>query len=540
MKKKDWYILSVSLAIVMIVGLIAHLTVVRIDLTDDHRYSLHQSTKQLLRSIKEPIEVTIYLSGEVNASFRRLATATGEMADELGVYAPVRSHFYDEEEDQLPHELKPIVVHEKQRDGKTAQTPVYPFAKISYKGRYTIVSLLNNNRQLSGEENLNVSIENLEYAFAEAIVSLRQKESPKIAFLEGHHETPEPYTVDITSQLSRYFQVDRGTLAGDPYVLDGYKVVIVADPQLPFSEQDKFILDQYIMRGGRVLWLVNGVQVSDNVLAEHGFTPVIPLDLHLTDMFFRYGFRINPALVQDVQCLPIPVNVSTDDQPNFQPMPWYYAPLLLTSQESAITRNITQVSCSFASPIDAVGNDDAIRKHVLLATSTASRLIATPTEVDLGDMNPDLNSFKYQYIPVAVALEGAFPSVFAHRMVPEGINSQEPPIERSRRTKQIVVAAGSVIRNEIAEGEALPAGYDRYSGMQFGNRDFLVNAVLYLADDAGLIELRQKTIELRLLNERRAYSKRTQIQLISTCTPVLMLALLGGILLFIRKRKYTK
>ena len=289
------------------------------------------------------------------------------------------------------------------------------------------------------------------------------------------------------------------------------------------------------------MWVINGVQFSNEVLAANGFTPVLPLDLNIADMLFRYGVRVNPALVQDVQCLPIPVDVSEDkNAPNFQPMPWHYAPLLLTSQQSPITRNVTQVSCSFASPVDAVGEEDGIRKEVLLATSTSSRIIPTPAEVDLGDMNPDIAQFKYQYVPIAVAMQGEFGSIFAHRIKPDSIHTQLPLRTSSVETKQIVVASGSIIRNEVDKGEALPVGYDRYSGMQFGNRDFLTNAVLYLADDAGLIGLRQKQVDLHLLNNKRAYKHRTEIQLVSTTVPLAILLIISLAVYWTRRRKYTR
>ena len=258
-------------------------------------------------------------------------------------------------------------------------------------------------------------------------------------------------------------------------------------------------------------------------------------------MLFRYGVRVEPALVQDVQCLPIPVDVSTDKEvPNFQPVPWHYAPLLLTSQQSPVTRNVTQVSCSFASPLEPVGGEDGIRKEVLLATSTSSRIIPTPAEVDLGDLNPDISTFKYQYLPVAVALQGKFGSIFAHRMKPDSIQTDLPIRSASVETKQIVVSSGSIIRNEVEKGEVLPVGYDRYSGMQFGNRDFLVNAVLYLSDDEGLIGLRQKQVDLHLLNTKRAYEKRTSIQLASTMIPLAVLAVIALGVWVVRKRKYTR
>ena len=545
--KRYWWIIAI--VGVVLLNVAAHFCVLRLDLTDDQRYSLSAATKELLNELDAPVEVTVYLAGDLNPSFQRLKNATAEMVEEMGKLRPSKSPLKGDfanpsSEDLSALGLTPIVIHERAHNGTTVQQTVYPYALVRYKGRMAVVSLLQNNRGMSGEENLNASIENLEYAFAEAIHQVQQTEVPRVAFLEGHGELPEQNVYDISLALSKYFQVDRGALGSDPSVLDGYQAVVVADPQTPFSEADKYILDHYIQQGGNVLWVLNGVRFSEDVLAQSGFTPVLALDLNLTDMLFRYGVRVNPALLQDVQCLPVPVNVSSDpQQPNLQPVPWYYAPLLLTSQASPITRNIGQVSSTFASPVDIVGGEDGIRKEVLLATSTATRLIPTPAEVDLGDLNPDMSTFRYQYVPVAVALEGRFPSVFAHRMVPEGIELAAAGGAiggNSKVSRQVVVASGSVIRNEIQQGKALPAGYDRYSGMQFANRDFLVNAVLYLTDEQGLIPLRQKTIALRLLNDRRAHEQRTQMQLFSTITPVALLAFIGLIVFLIRKYKYTR
>ena len=545
--KRYWWVIAI--VGVVLLNVAAHFCVLRLDLTDDQRYSLSTATKELLNELDAPVEVTVYLAGDLNPSFQRLKNATAEMVEEMGKLrpskSPLKGDFADpSSEDLSALGLTPIVIHERAHNGTTVQQTVYPYALVRYKGRMAVVCLLQSNRGMSGEENLNASIENLEYAFAEAIHQVQQTEVPRVAFLEGHGELPEQNVYDISLALSKYFQVDRGVLGSDPSVLDGYQAVVVADPQTPFSEADKYILDHYIQQGGNVLWVLNGVRFSEDVLAQSGFTPVLALDLNLTDMLFRYGVRVNPALLQDVQCLPVPVNVSSDpQQPNLQPVPWYYAPLLLTSQASPITRNIGQVSSMFASPVDVVGGEDGIRKEVLLATSTATRLIPTPAEVDLGDLNPDMSTFRYQYVPVAVALEGRFPSVFAHRMVPEGIELAAAGGAiggNSEVSRQVVVASGSVIRNEIQQGKALPAGYDRYSGMQFANRDFLVNAVLYLTDEQGLIPLRQKTIALRLLNDRRAHEQRTQMQLFSTITPVALLAFIGLIVFLIRRYKYTR
>lgn len=523
---------------------------VRWDMTDDKHYSLSEASKTLLRSTDAPIEVTLLLDGDLNAGFRRLRKAAEETIEEFDVYADivkVKDERLKVKGDSLG--LSPIIIHEREQNGKTAQTTVFPYALMRYKGKRAVVTLLKNTRGLSGEENLNASIEQLEFAFMEALHLLTQQETPRVAILEGHGEPDEAHTYDLMTALSKYFQVDRGSIGMrgledegiSEHILDGYQAILILAPQTAFSDQERFIIDQYIMRGGAVLWALNGVQLSEEVLQKDGFTPIIPLDLGLTDLLFRYGVRVNPALVQDVQCLPIPVNVSSDaEHPNFQPMPWTYAPLLLTSQGSPITKNMGQVMSTFVSPIDAVGGEDGIEKRILLATSTASRITATPGEVNLSDMNPDMSEFKYQYVPVAVSLEGAFSSAYAHRMVPEGVMTDEPVRKTGVPTRQVVIASGSIVINELQKNQPLPMGYDRYSGMQFSNRDLIVNAVLWLTDAEGLIALREKDVALRLINDRRAHEERMKIQLISTICPVAILALIGGTVFVVRKRKYAK
>ena len=526
-------------------------------MTDDKHYSLSEASKALLRQTDAPIEVTVLLGGDLNAGFRRLQKATEETLEEMAVYGDVRVNdemtalLNDKRMDSLA--LSPIIIHEREQNGKTAQTKVYPYALMRYKGKKAVVTLLKNTRGLSGEENLNASIEQLEFAFSEALHLLLQTATPRIAILEGHNEPDEAHTYDLMTALSKYFQVDRGSIVPsqpafrdepeeiDVHLLDGYQAIIIAAPQTAFNDAERFVIDQYIMRGGTVLWAIDGVRFSEQVLQAEGFTPIIPLDLGLTEMLFRYGVRITPALVQDIQCLPIPVNVSPNpEQPNLQPMPWTFAPLLLTSQGSPITRNMGQVMSTFVSPVEAVGGDDGIEKRVLLATSTASRVTATPGKVDLNDMQPDMQEFKYQYVPVAVSLEGVFPSAYAHRMVPDGIATNEPIRKESTPTRQVVIASGSVLLNETQKGQILPMGYDRYSGMQFSNRDMIVNALLWLTDEEGLIGLREKNVVLRLLNDKRAHEERLRVQLISTICPIAILALIGGIVFIARKRKFER
>lgn len=549
--------LFIVLVCVVAAVVLSHVWVVRWDMTDDKHYSLSEASKALLRQTDAPIEVTVLLGGDLNAGFRRLQKATEETLEEMAVYGDVRVNdemtalLNDKRMDSLA--LSPIIIHEREQNGKTAQMKVYPYALMRYKGKKAVVTLLKNTRGLSGEENLNASIEQLEFAFSEALHLLLQTATPRIAILEGHNEPDEAHTYDLMTALSKYFQVDRGSIVPtqpafrdepeeiDVHLLDGYQAIIIAAPQTAFNDAERFVIDQYIMRGGTVLWAIDGVRFSEQVLQTEGFTPIIPLDLGLTEMLFRYGIRITPALVQDIQCLPIPVNVSPNpEQPNLQPMPWTFAPLLLTSQGSPITRNMGQVMSTFVSPVEAVGGDDGIEKRVLLATSTASRVTTTPGKVDLNDMQPNMQEFKYQYVPVAVSLEGVFPSAYAHRMVPDGIATNEPIRKESTPTRQVVIASGSVLLNETQKGQILPMGYDRYSGMQFSNRDMIVNALLWLTDEEGLIGLREKNVVLRLLNDKRAHEERLRVQLISTICPIAILALIGGIVFIARKRKFER
>lgn len=535
---KSWKSILILVALV-VVNLLAWKVVYRWDMTNDKRYSISSATKGLLQSLESPLEITLFLDGELNAGFTRLKKATKEIVEELNVYATIKVN--ENPSENYKQQLEPIVIHERTHKGKTAQTTVYPYALVKYNERVQLVSLLKNQRGLSGEENLNNSIENLEYAFTEAIRSLTQTEIEKIAFLEGHGELDELYVYDLTQSLAQYYQVDRGVLGTEVGVLDDYKAVIIADPQQPFSETDKYILDQYVMQGGRILWVVNGVRFSEDFLSSQGTTPIIALDLNINDLLFRYGARINHTLVQDLQCLPVPVDVSNDaSQPNWQPMPWTYAPLLLTSQASPVTMNLSQVSATMASAVDLVGEENGLHKEILLATSTASKMTAAPARVDLSLGVDDEQSFKYAFIPVAVSIEGSFQSLYAYQLPPEGIEQNASVKKQSKATKQIIVASGSIIRNEVQQGQPMPLGYDRYTNMQFGNRDFMINAVLYLTDDQGWMQLRKKDFSLRLINDQRAQQTHIMAQIISIVIPLALLALVGGVVAIIRRKQNIK
>lgn len=555
MKRQKLPYFPFGLAIIVILNLLASVFFFRIDLTDDKRNSISAPTKQLMRNLSQPLSITIYLDGDLNAGFVRLQKAVAELLDELDMYAGQRIDYQfinpseadDAQQRQQQYEtliakgMSPTVIYEKNNDGKSVQRIVFPWAEIHYGNKTRNLCLLKNIRGNSGDDNLNISIESLEFEMTDAIRMLTQTKVQKIAFIEGHNELPEANTYDISLAWSRYFQIDRGVLGDDASVLDNYKAIVIAAPQNALSESDKYIIDQYIMYGGRVLWLLDGVKFDMEALSQSGISPAMPLDLNLTDMLFRYGIRINPVLLQDEQCLPVPVNVAPEGQPaNFQPMPWYFAPLLLTSPAHPVSRNIAPISSTFTSGIDFVGNNQQLNGTVLLATSNATHVVQTPATINIAEFAPADGYFNTGYIPVAGAIEGCFESAFTHRMTPQNIANAKPKRTESMPTRQIVIASGSIIRNDMENGEALPVGYDRYTQNQFGNRDFLVNALLYLTDDEGWINLRNKEFTLRMLNQNISRHKRTLVQWANTGIPIVCLVIFGIAFSLYRKRHYTR
>ena len=531
----------------------------RIDLTSDKRYSIADQTKNLMAKIDSPLEVVVYLDGDLNPGFQRLKKSTVELLDELSVYSgksiivkyenPSLADSQAEREKKYAElqarGLLPTAVYERDKEGKSIQKIIFPWIEISYNGKKVPVCLLKNILGNSGEENLNISIENLEFEVTDGIRRIVNTEVSKIAFLEGNGELSEAETYDISKSLSRYFQIDRGVLENNAAVLNDYKVIIIAKPTVPFNESEKFIIDQYIMNGGRVLWLLDGVRIAKDNLSTIGLSPAMELDVNLSDQLFRYGVRINPVLLQDVQCTSVPVNIAPPNaQPQFEPTPWYFAPLLLTSPEHPVTRNITQVRSEFCSGIDLVGENKQVKFQLLLATSDNTHIVGTPTTIDLSQKIKanDKAYFNAGYVPVAVSMEGHFESDFANRMIPKGLTNTMPILKQSLNTRQIVVADGDIIRNEVVQKDSttIPLGYDRYMNQQFGNKEFIQNAVLYLADNDGWMQLRSRTLKLRLLNKKLTNEDRVEWQLVNVLTPLALLLIFGVAYQVIRKKKYTK
>ncbi|MBN1462223.1 MAG: gliding motility-associated ABC transporter substrate-binding protein GldG [Paludibacteraceae bacterium] len=557
---------SIRTFLIVIIGIVLLNTIsaflfFRLDLTSEKRYSISDNTKKMLSGLNNKTHIKIYLDGDLNPGFLRLKKSTAELLDEFKVYASTdfSYEFINPSEANSAEArnknyitmerrgMRAFTIYEKDDEGKAIQKVVFPWAEITYGKDTAFVNLLKNNPRLSGTENLNHSIENLEFELTDAIRIKAIKTTRKIAFLEGHNELPPEMVYDASVSLSKYFQVDRGALNNNPSILKEYQAIIIAKPETAFSEQEKFIIDQYIMNGGKVLWLLDGVRLAMDSLSTVGISPVIPLNINLDDQLFKYGVRIAPVLLQDMQCTQVPINVARpDEEAKFEPMPWYYSPLLLASPNHTISRNITEVKADFASALDlTVSQNSKVKKTILLVTSNATHVEMTPSRIDLNNMY-DIDSktyFNAGYIPIAAALEGVFPSVFTNRLVPEGIISNGEIKKESKPTRMIVVADGDIIRNDLqGDGEnlqLLPMGFDRYAQREYGNRSFILNSILYLTDDEGWLQLRSREFKIRTLNKKVVVSEKKKWQLINVALPLILLLLFALIYTTMRRKVYT-
>jgi ABC-2 type transport system permease protein len=562
MKKNNVRIFVIVIAGIILLNIISATLFFRLDLTSEKRYSISENTKKLLSGLDQKTHIKIYLDGDLNPGFLRLKKATGELLDEFNVYASndftyefinpsaansteARNNNYMAMERRG---MRAFTVFEKDDEGKSIQKVVFPWAEIIYGKDTAYVNLLKNNPRLSGSENLNSSIENLEFELTDAIRIKAIKTVTKIAFLEGHNELPAEFVYDASATLSRYFQVDRGALGSDPSILNAYKAIIIAKPETAFTEQEKYIIDQYIMHGGRVLWLLDGVRMSMDSLSTAGVSPVIPLNINLDDQLFKYGIRIVPVMLQDMQCTQVPMNVArADEEAKFEPMPWYYSPLLLASPNHPISRNLVEVKADFASALDLTVSESAnIKKTILLVTSNATHVEMTPSRIDLNTMY-DMDSktyFNAGYIPIAASLEGKFPSIYTNRLVPEGIVSKEKTKTESVPTRMVFIADGDIIRNDVQgngkDMQLIPMGFDRYTQREYGNRSFILNSILYLTDDDGWLQLRSREFKLRTLNKKLIVEDKKLWQIINVVLPLIFLLLFALGYTLIRRKIYNR
>ena len=559
MKKIIGIIIPIVVAAIAIVLIFTRFAFFRIDLTAEKRYTLSGATKEQLKQIHEPLLLKMYLCGDLDANMLRLSKAVEEMVEEMNIKAeyPITIEKIDpnkEVDDEARYAnyyklenrgLRGMSVTKREKNGAMTEQILFPWAELCSSRDTMAISLMSASNGISGEEAVNAAVADLEFQIIDAVRVLNRTEVKKVAFIEGHNELSEIEVYDASDALSRYFQIDRGVLGYDANVLDGYSAIIIAKPMTAYSERDKFIIDQYIMRGGRVLWLIDGARMSNDMLSEGGVSPLIKLDVNLNDILFRYGVRVTPTILEDMQCAYIPINMARPgEEARFEPIPWFFTPLLQVSPYHPITKMISPVKADFASGIELVG-DTTVRKEIILATGNASHVHFAPSQVDVSaavQVEPE-EYFNNAYIPVAVSLEGSFTSAFMHRLAPDSLNTSNI-IEKSVNTRMIVVADGDIIRNDIekynSELMLVPLGYDRVTKQTHGNKNFIINSLLYLTDDEGVMNLRNRKVELRLLNRAVVNSNRNLIIAFNTIIPLLIIALFGGVFFIIRKRKYSK
>ncbi len=556
-RRLPWVV--VALGVLCVVMSVAHF---RLDLTSERRYSLSAVTRRYADGLKSPLLVRLYLDGELNPGFRRLRRQVVELCQEVDSYAGRGVRLVSVDPAELgANEAKTfaddldkagyagVPVFETKEDGQKTRSIVYPYAKVQLDDKSVWINLLENVPGLSGEESLNRSVEGVEYKLTDAICRLSRDSVPKVAFLEGHGELDAIDVADATEALAQHFDVDRGSLGQDPSILEPYKVLIVAKPSQKFPEKDKYAIDQYVMRGGRVLWLVDAVNMTLDSLREHPQTIGLAADLNLSDMLFVYGVRVRPSVIEDMSCGMIPVSVpGPDGQSSVVPMPWLYGPLLATNMLSPVTRNVSFVHADFASPIDTVGEGLPLVRTQLLRSSAVTRSSEAPVVASLATIHrqPRPEEFPQRYLTMALMEEGQFRSLYSHRPVPQGVSGPwRKAIEASAPTKMIFVGDGDIIRNDVRfrhspDPTIVPLGYDDISRQTYGNKDFIVNAVQYLADDDGLMALRNRTFAMRLLDRQAIAAGTLPYKAVALLLPLLLVAAIGGGVAFARWRRYAR
>jgi len=548
--------LFIGLLLIIALNLLGSYYFVRFDLTSEKRFTLTPATRNLLYELDDYVHFKVYLEGDFPAGFKRLRNQTREMLDEFRAHSSFITYEFinptikgDRERTEENYTmlvnsgLQPTQLQVQTEDASSQQV-IFPGAIASYQGKENSLSLLQDQMGMSSENVINISTMALEYNLASTIHKLTLERKPVVAFLEGNQELESIDMADIITRLQEFYDVGRVSLNGDVASLKGVNTLVVAQPLQEFKEQDKFVIDQFVMHGGSVLWLVDPVYASMDSLQVAPETLGMAWPLNLDDMLFRYGVRLNTDLIMDMQATPIPITTGyMGDSPQISMLPWFYFPLVTPASDHPVVKNLNAVRTEFISSIDTIAAE-GVKKTVLLQTSPYSRLVQTPVNIsfDILEKPADENLYNQGPQPMAVLLEGTFQSVFTNRRSP--VDTVPPDFQRkdtSNTTAMIVVADGDLIRNQFDNrGQPLPLGYDRYLDETFGNADFILNAINYLNDDSGIMEARTREVRLRLLDKNRVNPQKLTIQLVNISLPVVFLFIFGFLRFFLRKRKYAR
>lgn len=556
-KRKNIVALIASIGIIVVLNFIAQYYFKRFDLTSEKRYTLATTTKNMLGELNDNIYLKIYLEGNLNPGFTRLRNETKELLDEFKTYSNsnIQYEFINpnesvSKEDQIALEkqlyekgIVPEQVIDRKKD-KTSESLIWPGAIVTHNGKEMAWQLFTRQIGIPPEASINNAVQELEYGLSNTIRKLQAKRKKEITFIEGHGELDTLYKYDFMRSLSEYYNVNRVVINEKLKALQGSDAVVIARPDSAFTDRDKFIIDQFIMKGGKVMWLVDPVQINLDTFRLKGFTLGLKNELRIDDMLFKYGVRLNPILVQDLQCASVPVNIGfTKGQPNFKLFPWLYYPLILPDLPHPIVRNLDLIKTEFCGTLDTI-SARGISKTILLRTSRYTRLQQTPARISLSmvRLKPKEEQFKEPYQPVACLLEGAFNSVFENRL-PMAIMRDSAIDYRMHGVpnKMIVVADGDIARNDFqrANGAIMPLGYDRYSNQTFANKAFLLNCMNYLLDDEGLLQLRSREVKLRLLDKKKIEVQKGKWQFVNMAIPLGIVLAFGLFQFYYRKRKFA-
>lgn len=576
-KVRDLSQLAVGLIVVLLLILVSNSQFKRFDLTAEKRYSLSDSTKKILRNLKDNMLVTVYLEGnekDMPVEFKRLRKATQEILREFRYYAKgnFEYRFVDPFENattdpelqkniyfQLTEKgLVPTDIMQNTPSGKKV-IQIFPGATVSYGGSEVPVQLLENQFNQDPEFVLNQSIERLEYNFSKAFYKVMNYQKKKhVVFSRGHGEMFELNLADMVKELREFYEVNAVNIDSNINVLSGQPIdcLIMAKPDTAFDDASRFILDQYIMNGGKVLWLLDNVFTGMDSIGAKNYTVAVPYDLGLYEQLFKYGVRINPTVIQDNECAKIVLDIGNyGTQRNEQLLPWYYHPVITPWSKHPIVKNLNSIKLEFANSMDTI-KTPGIKKTILLQTSNMTKVQYAPVRISLNvvEQKPNKETFSKDSVPVAVLLEGEFTSAFANRIVELG---NVKAIKKSKPTKMIVVSDGDVIKNDFVfksnqpgDFSVAPLGLDTKTGTYYaGNKTFILNAVNYLTDDTWFIPLRSKDFRIRLLDKNKLNSKLKIagqkvkmldfIRAINIAVPILLIIIFGLIYNKIRKNRFA-
>ena len=519
----------------------------RLDLTSDNRYTLSETTKNIVSNVDDFLFITVYLEGDFPSEFKRLQAETRQYLEELAAEnSNIKINFEapdNQREELIKHGMLPsqLTVEE---DGKLSEAIIFPWAEISYGKKSTIVSLLPTAIVASQDEQLQKAIENLEYSFSNAINSITQKKQKRVAVITGNGELQDIYQYSFLSEVAKKYRLAKFTLdsvATNPQQtledLTSLDLAIIAKPTEKFTAKEKFTLDQYIANGGKTLWMLDNVQADQDSLFSGGKMLAYPRDLNLTDLLFSYGIRVNTTLIKDLYAAQIPVATGkVGNQTQFKNLEWFYHPLVGGNPNHAITKNVSPVRLQFANQIDTLKNN--IKKTPLLVSSLLTEKVGTPAIIQLQSIADEVieDDYKGGNLLFAVLLEGNFNSAYKNRVKPFETSLFK---ENATNNKMVVISDGDIGKNQILKEEPFDLNRDKWTNQQFGNKDFLLNTVDYLLDDSGLIQLRNKTLQIRTLDKQKAFKERTFWQFFNVVLPLIILFAFGFGFKYLRKRRYS-